>query len=136
MKLGLKYILATLILVMSIAASAMAGPLEDARTAINKEEYARALRLLRPLAEKGNAEAQYWLGVFYLHGRGVPQDHARAAEWYRKSAERGNADAQNDLGVLYSQGKGVHKDDIEAAKWFRRAADQGHAEAQQNLGGM
>jgi hypothetical protein len=133
-KLGLKYILATIILVMSFAASAMAGPLEDARAAINKGGVARALRLLRPLAEKGNTEAQYWLGVFYLQGRGIAQDYTKAAEWYRKSAEHGNADALNDLGVLYFEGKGVHKDYVEAAKWFRRAANQGRAEAQQNLG--
>ena len=45
-----------------------AGPLEDADAALKRRDYANAVRLIRPLAEQGNANAQYNLGVFYDNG--------------------------------------------------------------------
>ncbi len=92
------------------------------------------LAATRKLAEQGDAEAQYNLGVLYDLGHGVPQDDTQAALWYRKAAEQGYAYAQNNLGVLYDLGHGVPQDDTQAALWFRKAAEQGSAEAQYNLG--
>ncbi len=95
--------------------------------------YGIALRVWRPLAEQGNAKAQYNLGLMYRKGQGVPQDDAEAVGWWRKAAEQGNAGAQNNLAVMYRNSQGVPRDDAEAAKWCRKAADQGHANAQNNL---
>ena len=89
---------------------------------------------LLQMAESGNAEAQWALGVVYRRGEGVPRDHAEAVKWYRLAAEQGHARAQNNLGVRYHKGEGVPKNDAEAVKWYRRAAEQGHAAAQYNLG--
>ena len=89
---------------------------------------------LLQMAESGNAEAQWALGVVYRRGEGVPRDHAEAVKWYRLAAEQGHARAQNNLGVRYHEGEGVPKNDAEAVKWYRRAAEQGHATAQYNLG--
>jgi hypothetical protein len=47
--------------------------------AFGKDDYATALRLLRPLAEQGDADAQYNLGLMFADGRGVPQDYAATA---------------------------------------------------------
>lgn len=38
-------------------------------------------------AEKGNAEAQYYLGECYFHGKEIPIDKAKAVEWWQKAAE-------------------------------------------------
>jgi hypothetical protein len=65
MKLMFKHPIAATFLVLSFAAPVAAGPLEDANAAIKRRDYATALRLIRPLAEQGNANAQYNLGVFY-----------------------------------------------------------------------
>ena len=89
-----------------------------------------------PLAERGNADAQFNLGLMFAQGHGVPQDDALAAAWYRKAADQGIADAQFDLGVMYAQGHGVAQDHARAIEWLRKAADQGYAVAQSNLGGM
>ena len=51
-------------------------------------DYATALRELRPLAEQGDARAQYGLGIMYDKGRGVTQDHAEALKWIRLAAEQ------------------------------------------------
>ena len=71
----------------------------------------------RALAEQGDAQAQYALGVLYTHGRGVPQDYTAAMSWYRKAAEQGDAQAQYNLGVSYRTGRGVAKDDAAAVLW-------------------
>ncbi len=109
---------------------------DEGVAAYNRGDYATALREFRPLAERGDAKAQYHLGVMYSKGEGVPQDDAKAVKWYRKAAEQGHASAQNNLGVLYFKGKGVPQDDAEAARWYRKAAEQGDAYAQYALGIM
>jgi TPR repeat protein len=60
---------------------------------------AAALAQLRAAAQSGDANAQYWLGIMYDLGQGVPQDYAQALSWFRKSAEQGDADAQYSMGV-------------------------------------
>jgi TPR repeat protein len=99
-------------------------------------DFATALREWIPLAEQGDALAQYNLGQMYRNGSGVPQDYAEAAKLYRPAAESGVIDAQNNLGYMYSNGQGVPQDYAEAVKWYRLAAEQGDALAQTNLGTM
>ena len=96
--------------------------------------YAQKASDFRTAAEKGDAEAQFYLGACYANGLGVPQDDKQAVDWYRKAAIQGHAKAQFNLGVRYMEGKGVPQDDKQAADWFRKAALQGNAEAQNNLG--
>ena len=75
--------LAVLSLVLSTAAApaVAAGPLEDAHSAYNGGDYATALWLIRPLADEGNAEAQFVLGDMYDLGQGVPQNYPEAVKW-------------------------------------------------------
>jgi TPR repeat protein len=112
------------------------APLEDALAALRQGDNATALRLLRPLAEQGNAEAQYNLGAMYGNGLGVRENNDEALKWERLAADQGHAKAQFTLGLIYASGFGVPENDVEAAKWYRLAADQGDAEAQAMLGGM
>ena len=91
---------------------------------------------LRRLAEQGDADAQYNLGVMYDNGEGVPEDNAEAVKWYRMAAEQGHAGTQFMLGLMYAYGDGVPEDDAEAVKWYRMAAEQGHAGTQFMLGVM
>ncbi len=82
---------------LGLTAPAWAG-LKEGAAAQKRGDYATALRELRPLAEQGNAKAQYNLGVMYDKGRGVPQDYAKAVGWWRKAAEQGDAKAQYKIG--------------------------------------
>ena len=93
MKLTLRHVVAAILLVLCFATPVMAGPLEDANAAIKRRDYATALRLIRPLAEQGDANAQYNLGVFYDNGLGVPQDKVRAYMWFNLSAAQGREGA-------------------------------------------
>ena len=125
-----------LLLALGLSEPVRAGQLEDADAAYGKEDYATALRLLRPLAAQGNARAQFNLGLMYDLGLRVPKDYAQAVKWYRLAADRGYARAQFNLGFMYEFGQGVPKDYAQAVKWYRLAADQGNAWAQNNLGLM
>ena len=89
------------------------------------------------LAEQGDADAQYNLGLMYFRGDGASQNYAEAVRWYRLAAEQGGAGAQFSLGLMYFSGsEGVPKDDVEAVKWYRLAAEQGDAGGQYFLGLM
>lgn len=48
-----------------------------------------------PLAEAGNANAQYALGLIYAEGRGVKIDMAKAYVWLSRSVDQGDADARD-----------------------------------------
>ena len=76
-------------------------------------------------AERGNASAQYNLGVMYAKGQGVRQDYAEAVRWYRQAAEQGDATAQNNLGDMYLNGHGVRQDRALAQEWFGKACQNG-----------
>jgi len=82
-----------LILVFLQVVSAVGGPLEDAETAIKRHDYKTATRIIRPLAESGDATAQYNLGVFYDNGLGVPQDKINAYMWLSLAAAQGREGA-------------------------------------------
>lgn len=99
-------------------------------------DFTAALREWRPLAEEGDAQAQYYLGIMYTNGEGVPEDDRQAVYWFQKSARQGNSQSQYHLGILYANGAGVPEDDPQAVYWFRKSAKQGDARAQFNLGVM
>ncbi|BBE90115.1 hypothetical protein CHBNII5_14130 [Haemophilus influenzae] len=119
--------------VFSFQSTAWADTLEQqfqqGLTAYEQSNYQTAFKLWLPLAEQGDANVQFNLGVMYAEGQGVKQDDFEAVKWYRKAAEQGDADAQLNLGAMYAIGRGVKQDGVEAVKWFRKAAEQGNAKA-------
>ena len=98
-----------------------------------KGDYDAAYEEWLPLAELGDIEAQFNLGVMYDEGAGVDKDLVAAAGWYRKAAEQGFVDAQSNLGMMYYHGQGVPCDYKKASSWFRKAASQGDQEASDYL---
>ncbi len=118
------------------ASPVSAGPLEDGQVAYDHEDYATSFRLWRPLAEQGNAGAQYNIGFMYYNGDGVATDYKEAKKWLRKAADQGDTNAQYNLGVMYDNGVGVPMDLQEAEKWYRQSANVGNSKAQVNLGLM
>ena len=131
----LRSLLGLLALYMLLISWSWAG-FEEGETAYKKKDYTTALRELRPLAEQGDAAAQFYMAKMYANGYGVPEDDAEAVKWCRKAAEQGHTNAQGNLGIMYYTGTGVAKDAVEAVEWFRKAAEQGHTNAQGNLGAM
>jgi TPR repeat protein len=79
---------------------AIAGPRADAAeppkpedfvagyAAFLRGDYAAALSLWRPLAERGDIDAAFNLGTLYDNGYGVAADPEAASAWYKRAAER------------------------------------------------
>jgi TPR repeat protein len=109
------------------------SPEEDFRaglSAFNGGDFAAALRLWRPLAERNDARSQAGIGFMYHRGLGVKTDDAQAAFWLRKAAEQGQAEGQMMLGTLYFFGLGVPQSYPAAYAWCELAQDNGQGEAQ------
>ena len=98
------------------------------------EDYTSLIPKLLILAQKGEAKAQYHLGVLFNDGKGVPQDFNQAAKWYSLAANQGHIKAQLYLGLLYQKGQGVNQDYRQAAIYYLKAANQGDPKAQYYLG--
>lgn len=77
--------------------AAVAGPWEDGIVAYNRGDYVPAIRLFRPLAEKGNPKAQSRLGAMYRRGQGVARSSVHAFIWFSRAAARGDARAKVEL---------------------------------------
>lgn len=113
----------------------LATSLRDGLAAYECGNFATALEILRPIADNGDAIAQYGVGLTYE----ADADDAEAAKWYRKAADQGHTDAQYSLGNMsyrfFMQFERM-EDFAESIKWCRKAADRGHADAQYSLGLM
>jgi uncharacterized protein len=135
MRLLLTSLPVSFFLVAALAGSSAAGPREDeasAYSAYRRADYATAMRLFRPLADQGRADARCTLGFMYGNGQGVPQNYSEAVKWYRLAADQGRADAQNNLGRMYDNGMGVPQDYVLAHIWFSLSAAQGYKDASKN----
>ena len=143
---------------------ASANTLQDAKNAIEAQNYALAIEQLAPLSREGNPDASNLLGQIYEQGLGIEADEQEAARLYRIGANQGhldsitslralqnkafgqefsslmplakagNAEAQNRLGEMLEFGQGVERDKDAAYLWFQRAAEQGEVSAWHNLG--
>ncbi len=109
------------------------GSLEAGTDAYNGGDYALAMHELLPLAEKGNGDAQYFVGQMYANGQSVPKNEETAAGWFLQSAGKGNANAQLTLGDMYAFGRGIEENDAISAYWHWRAAITFVATARRNL---
>lgn len=100
-----------------------------------EEEILRKREELASVAEDGQPDAQYQLGLlYYRDSTVVPQDYTEAVKWWRKAAEQGDISAQHALGHVYYNGRGVEENYAEAVRWYRKAAELGNVTAQCDLG--
>ena len=84
---------------------------------------------LMELAKRGDAEAQYLVGVAYLEGKGLPQNPAQGIRWLRHAASQRHVGARFALGNAYLHGVGVKPNPAGAARLFREGAVDRHSES-------
>lgn len=104
--------------------------------AYGEGDYATALAEWQPLAEQGDPDGQFGLGLLYANGWGVDLNDDEALKWYGLAADQGHAEAAYNLGVMCANGWGVPQSDEEAFKWYSLAAERGFTAAQISLGKM
>lgn len=116
-------------------ASASSQDFEKGITAYQAMDYVAALEEFFLLAEQGNAEAQYRVGMMYYNGEGVPKKQSSLGATFEK-AENGDVSEQFMAGFMV-EGKGLARHDIrEAFRWYSKAAKQGDVRAQLALANM
>jgi hypothetical protein len=132
-----------------------ADQLEDAKAAIQNEDFEKVYELLLPLGEENNAEAQFLLGTMYINGQGVEKDDTKGLSWTMKSARQGydkarlralsiyselanqgDASAMYNLGYMYLHGWGREQDSNIGIGWLERAAKKGHIRSAKVLSGI
>lgn len=86
------------------------------------------------LAERGDRDAQFWLGMRYAEGDGIVPNPKQAAKWFALAAQQGHTQAQYQYGLALLNGKGVVQDYRLAFAWIEKAAQQDYALAQHTLG--
>jgi uncharacterized protein len=123
----------TLFLVGALALSTVATPAlaqaNDTKAGVDafmQGDYDRAIRIWRPLAISGDADAQYNLGQAYWLGRGVANDPKQAEDWYRRAAEQNQPKARDAYGLLLFQ-TGRRQ---EALPYIEESAGRGMPQAQ------
>ncbi|MDP6565601.1 MAG: tetratricopeptide repeat protein [Alphaproteobacteria bacterium] len=126
-------VLAKVVAVLVVAVPFIVGPqsnaaadrFQEALRAFDEGKYAMAMRLWRPLAERGDADALFGIAMMYDNGYGLARDYAAAAKWYRRAAERGSVMAQHNLGLMHFNGEGVAQDYVRAHMWLDIASVNG-----------
>jgi cell division septation protein DedD len=117
--------LVTVAVAVLLSAPASAQSVKAGIEAWQRSDYGSAVAIWRPLAEKGDADAEFNLGQAYRLGRGVPIDLGAAKMWFEKAANAGHLDAETTLGLLLFQ----NGDQVAGLKWLRRAAEEGEPRA-------
>jgi hypothetical protein len=107
------------------AASTSSGQSATTQHSIAQPPRPKSLAELRKLADQGDAEAQWQMGVRFHNAEGVPHDDAQAMQWFQRAAEQGHVTAQSALGAYYFAARGVPKDLSKAYFWSVIAMAQG-----------
>ncbi|PWG03691.1 SPOR domain-containing protein [Sphingosinicella humi] len=116
--------------VAAFLAAPAAADVKAGVDAWNAGNFTAAVAEWRPLADKGDADAQFNMGQAYRFGKGVPKDLRITQSWYQKAAQQGHEKAQANLGILlFDTGKRA-----EAMPWIKKAADRGDPRALYVLG--
>ena len=102
--------------------------------AFDNKDYKTALDILLPLADGGDANAQYIVGSMCEMGLGIPQHYEEAHRWYELARKNGDARAVIKMGLIHYQGLlGMQINYPVAKTVFGDAARKGIPEAQYYL---
>lgn len=103
------------------ASATQAGSYEAGFIAAESGNFSKAVQEYEGSAQKGDANAQFNLGLMYHGGLGVPMNEVEAVRWYHKAAENGNRGAQEFLAAAYKEGWfGLPKNNKKADFWQKK----------------
>ncbi|WP_105169094.1 TonB family protein [Pseudoalteromonas sp. T1lg23B] len=83
--------------------------LYDATLAYQEADYQSAFTQFNHLAQLGNADAMYNLGVMYLYGQGVEKSTADAFTWFSLAHDFGIPEALQTAQLVLQQANGHHR---------------------------
>ena len=103
--------------------------LEKVKQFIQNENYTEAFSYLKQASSIGSVQAMYWLGRFYLEGKGIDRNPTKAYEYFSEAGEKGYPKALYELGMFYLNGQVVEKYLSKAEKYIKEAAQKGDQRA-------
>ncbi|RCI03839.1 hypothetical protein CU098_012107, partial [Rhizopus stolonifer] len=108
-----------------------------------KEDRQAAFKWFKKSAEKNNAKALYYIGIYHYNGSGsIVRDHEQARLYFKRSAELGHVEAmvsyaqtcQERLKTTGLNPSEIEKLQAETFKWYAKSAKQNHTTALRELG--
>lgn len=99
-------------------------------------DFKKAYTIWLPLAEAGNAEAQFRIGRLYSLGEGFKSSGELALRWYRKAAVKGHVIAKFNIGLVYFKGEIVERNYEKSYLLFQELANNGYPSSQTVVGIM
>lgn len=106
------------------------------RGTIEQHAPQRSLADLQTLANRGDADAQWQLGLRYHNGEGVLRNDTQAMLWFQLAAEQGHVTAEAALGAYYWAGRGVPQDLSKSYFWSEIALAQGDENSKSRIEGL
>ncbi|MGL4768030.1 MAG: tetratricopeptide repeat protein [Formosimonas sp.] len=136
----MKYCL-TLVLAIGLYAGApavaksYAAPeaVQNAYELYNNKQYVQAYKLWLPQAVKGDATAQYAIGMMLMYGQGMKPRRREALQWFHQAAKQREVEAMRQLLWLYNAGQYVEKDEAQARLWATRLEEAGEVDGTKYL---
>ena len=92
-----------------------------------------AAYLFNKAAKTGNPIGEYFMGVVYFYGNGMPNDWQKAKHYFSLSANHGNTQAMCELANMYQYGIGIERDTMKAMELYSQAANEGNGFAMKKL---
>ena len=108
--------------------------LRDGLKLIQSGSVEEGVKVVSECASEGVSEANHTMGLWFLHGRNVPQSDEKAFAHFLKAANDGSANSMYALATMLEEGRGVGQDTVQAVKWFEKGAELGHAGCQYRMG--
>jgi TPR repeat protein len=120
------FVFTEILLGLCLLTGQVRADLDSGLMAYASGDFDTAAREFSVLAERGDMEGQYYMGLLYEEGQGVPKRYEDAEKCYRKAARQGYVDAYFALGEIYLHQPEGRKDRVSAYRWLDKAAKHGH----------
>jgi hypothetical protein len=117
----MKRLIPVLLMLVLVSAPVYAGDFQDGENAYRKGDYRTAFEKFEPLAEQGNAQAQWLLAGLYARGMGVARDYVQALKWSAIAGANGVEEGSIGRDLLRKKmtPDQINKAFREAGEWMR-----------------
>ena len=129
----IKIFILTILLASASVVSAQST--DYAKSLIQQGRYLDAAKVLRPLADGGNAEAQYMASQLFFEGKGVDKNETQSVKYATLAADQGYSDAVLFLAEYYFKNNAPQKSFSILNKYVNSSAGQQDSVAILGLGG-
>ena len=117
-----------------LAALPVSAGFTEGMSYYDNQQYSQAFAEFKPLADRGDEKAQYYVAYMYLNGYGVSQDENKGLDYLQKSVNQGFEKSLAMMGYFLSEGLHVPMDKQKGIELYQKAAEKGDDDALLNLG--